>query len=102
MSEHDTMAPSENLPQQPSFVLVALQCGCTVMQRRESNERLFQILQRVPERGIILYCPAHKRQQVKRLIKRTQRRAHWPLVEHVKCSSCLQEMTAPPPSGRTG
>jgi hypothetical protein len=82
---------------QAPFVLAQLQCGCTVMQRREENTGLFYLLGKVSSgRAVTLYCPEHRRQQVKRLITRTRKRDHWPLVEKTICQ-CQHEIIVPPP-----
>lgn len=81
----------------PAFVLAHLACGCTVMQRRCENEGLFYLLLKVPHRTVVLYCPEHRRQVVQRLITRTRKRDHWPLVEKMQCSFCRDEIDVPPP-----
>ncbi len=80
------------------FVLAHLQCGCTVMQCREENTGLFFLLQKVSSgRVVTLFCPQHNRQQVERLITRTHRRAHWPLIEKTTCSHCQHDVLVPQP-----
>lgn len=91
---------SESTSGPRAYVLAHLRCGCTLMQLQVDHPGLFSLLQHVPlgGRAVFLWCPLDGRQQVARLMTRTRKREHWPLMERRKCAGCSADLLVPPPA----